>query len=165
MFAIDGVKLPSNASKHRSGTRAEFAAQATKLEASAKTMLARHRAEDVASREPDLVAKEAARITRLELDAADIRRWLAAHPTDRRGPTGGLRKSNRTVNESAKMATANGVLQGYTRRRRRGRSPPDRGGGGSVRRRRGTGVPAADGGRDGPAAAYGHPDHRRRGLP
>ena len=26
MFAIDGVKLPSNASKHRSGTRAELAA-------------------------------------------------------------------------------------------------------------------------------------------
>ena len=24
MFAIDGVKLPSNASKHRSGTRADF---------------------------------------------------------------------------------------------------------------------------------------------
>jgi hypothetical protein len=28
MFAIDGVKLPSNASKHRSGTRAEFLARA-----------------------------------------------------------------------------------------------------------------------------------------
>ena len=28
MFAIDGVKLPSNASKHRSGTRADFERQA-----------------------------------------------------------------------------------------------------------------------------------------
>ena len=35
MFAIDGVKLPSNASKHRSGTRADYAARATKLEAAA----------------------------------------------------------------------------------------------------------------------------------
>ena len=31
MFAIDGVKLPSNASKHRSGTRAEFTQRAEKL--------------------------------------------------------------------------------------------------------------------------------------
>jgi hypothetical protein len=29
MFAIDGVKLPSNASKHRSGTRVESARRAT----------------------------------------------------------------------------------------------------------------------------------------
>ena len=39
MFAIDGVKLPSNASKSSSGTRAEFERQAAKLEAAAQTML------------------------------------------------------------------------------------------------------------------------------
>ena len=33
MYAIDGVKLPSNASKARSGTRADFEQQAGKLEA------------------------------------------------------------------------------------------------------------------------------------
>ena len=114
MFAIDGVKLPSNASKHRSGTRAELAAQATKLEAAATTMVARHRAADAAPVEPDLRAKETARIAALEADAAQIREWLAVHPTDRRGPTGGVRKSNRTDNDSAKMATGNGVIQGYT---------------------------------------------------
>ncbi len=43
MFAIDGVKLPSNAAKQKSGTRAEFARQAGKLEAAAQAMLARHR--------------------------------------------------------------------------------------------------------------------------
>jgi len=32
MFAIDGVKLPSNASTHRSGTRVEFTQRAEKLE-------------------------------------------------------------------------------------------------------------------------------------
>ena len=37
MFAIDGVNLPSHASKQRSGTRAEFARQAAKLEAAAAT--------------------------------------------------------------------------------------------------------------------------------
>ena len=44
MFAIDGVKLPSNASKQRSGTRADFERHATKLEATARTIVERHRA-------------------------------------------------------------------------------------------------------------------------
>lgn len=114
MFAIDGVKLPSNASKYRSGTRADFERQATKLEATAQTMLARHRATDARPTEPTLAAKEAARLVRLDQDAAHLRAWLATHPNDRRGPTGAIRKSNRTDNESAKMATGKGVIQGYT---------------------------------------------------
>ncbi len=114
MFAIDGVKLPSNASKRRSGTRADFERQATKLEAAARTMLQRHRAADARPSEPDLATKATQRVERLERDAAQLRRWLAAHPNDRRGPKGGLRKSNRTDNESAKMATGKGVIQGYT---------------------------------------------------
>ncbi len=56
MFAIDGVKLPSNASKHRSGTRADFERQATKMERAADAMLARHRAEDARDVEPSLAA-------------------------------------------------------------------------------------------------------------
>jgi transposase len=114
MFAIDGVKLPSNASKHRSGTRADFARQAAKLEAAATRMLARHRATDDQAVEPGLTAKEEARVARLQRDASSIREWLAAHPEDRRGAKGSVRKSNRTDNESAKMATSKGVIQGYT---------------------------------------------------
>jgi transposase len=118
MFAIDGVKLPSNASKCRSGTRADFERQATKLEATAQQILARHRATDALPTEPTLAAKEAQRIERLEKDAAQIRDWLAQHPDDRRGRRsrgkGAIRKSNRTDNESAKMATGKGVIQGYT---------------------------------------------------
>lgn len=114
MFAIDGVKLPSNASKQRSGTRADFERQAAKMETAAKAILERHRAEDELPVEPDLAAKEAKRIERLEHDAGELREWLATHPDDRRGPTGGVRKSNRTDNESAKMATGKGVIQGYT---------------------------------------------------
>ena len=114
MFAIDGVKLPSNASKQRSGTRAEFARQAEKLEAAATTMLERHRANDALPVEPDLATKATRRIARLQHDAAQLREWLANHPDDRRGPAGTVRKSNRTDNESAKMATGKGVIQGYT---------------------------------------------------
>ena len=114
MFAIDGVKLPSNASKRRSGTRADFERQATKLEAVAATMLQRHREADATPTEPTLAVKAAKRIERLERDAAQIREWLAANPDERRGVKGAIRKSNRTDNESAKMATGKGVIQGYT---------------------------------------------------
>jgi transposase len=114
MFAIDGVKLPSNASKHRSGTREDFERQATKLEATAQTIIARHRAADELPVEPTLPEKEAKRVRRLEKRAAELRDWLKTNPEDRRGPNGKVRQSNRTDNASAKMATSHGVIQGYT---------------------------------------------------
>lgn len=114
MFAIDGVKLPSNASKAKSGTRADFEHQASKLEACAQAMLERHRAEDQRGIEPDLEHKASKRIIRLQTDAAQIRQWLNDHPEDRQGSRGSIRKSNRTDQQSAKMATSKGVIQGYT---------------------------------------------------
>ena len=83
MFAIDGVTLPSNASKHRGGTRAEFEKRAAKLEVAATAMLARHREADGLPVEPDLAAKAKARVARLEEDASKIRTWLTTYPTDR----------------------------------------------------------------------------------
>ncbi len=56
-FAIDGVKLPSNDSKQRSGTRADFERQATTLESSATAMRERHRANDAADVEPTRTTK------------------------------------------------------------------------------------------------------------
>jgi len=114
MFAIDGVKLPSNASKGRSGTRADFQRQAARMEAAAQAMLARHRENDALPVEPDLAAKEARSIERLTREAAQMRQWLTEHPEDRKGAKGKVIKSNRTDNESAKMATSKGVIQGYT---------------------------------------------------
>jgi len=114
MFAIDGVKLPSNASKAKSGTRADFIRQADKLEAAAKLMLERHREADQHAFEPDLQAKAIQRVASLESDAAQMRQWLTTNPEDRKGSKGAIRKSNRTDNESAKMATSKGVIQGYT---------------------------------------------------
>jgi transposase len=113
MFAIDGVKLPSNASKAKSGTRAEFQKQLVKLEAAAATMLQRHREQDDQGVEPGLDAKALQRLSDLQREASNLKDWLARHP-DRKGPSGSVRKSNRTDNESAKMATAKGVIQGYT---------------------------------------------------
>ncbi len=114
MFAIDGVKLPANASKSRSGTRADFERQAAKLEAAAQAMLTRHRENDALPAEPGLAEKAGRRVERLQHDAAQLREWLKKNPSDRRGAKGSVRKSNRTDNDSAKMATSKGVIQGYT---------------------------------------------------
>lgn len=114
MFAIDGVKLPSNASKHKSGTRADYEHQASKLESAAQAMLKRHREADGLPAEASLQQKEQQRITRLQTEAAQLRQWLTDHPADRPGRKGTIRQSNRTDNESAKMATSKGVIQGYT---------------------------------------------------
>jgi hypothetical protein len=114
MFAIDGVKLPSNASKAKSGTRADFLHQAKKLEKLVKTMLKRHRETDELGIEPDILVKEVKKRERLKEQAAKLRGWLKDNPNDRKGSKGTIRKSNRTDNESAKMATSKGVIQGYT---------------------------------------------------
>lgn len=85
-----------------------------KLEAAAQTMLARHRENDALPVERSLDAKAGQRIDRLRKEAAQLRDWLAANPEDRKGSKGSIRKSNRTDNQSAKMATGKGVIQGYT---------------------------------------------------
>ena len=113
LFAIDGVKLPSNASKARSGTRADFAREADKMEAAVKEIMAGHAAADASGTDP-AAARAARTLARLTAEAARIRSWLDAHPDERRSAKGKPRLSNRTDNESAKMATGKGVLQGYT---------------------------------------------------
>ncbi|MFN0040610.1 MAG: transposase, partial [Burkholderiales bacterium] len=77
-------------------------------------MLDRHRESDDQSVEPTLVKKETERIARLKQDAAQLRQWLKDNPEERKGAKGSIRKSNRTDNASAKMATSKGVIQGYT---------------------------------------------------
>lgn len=114
MFAIDGVKLPSNASKAKSGTRADYQHQADKMEQAAKRMLERHRETDAAPSDERQARREAKKLERLQKEAKQLKDWLTANPEDRRGPKGGVRQSNLTDNESAKMATGKGVIQGYT---------------------------------------------------
>jgi transposase len=114
LFAIDGVKLPSQASKHASGTRADFERQATKLEALAKQLLQQHVTLDGLPVQTDLTAQRQRKIERLNHDATKLREWPAANPKDRLGTSGKPVKSNRTDNDSAKMATDKGVIQGYT---------------------------------------------------
>lgn len=112
MFAIDGVKLPSNADKRRSGTHAELAHEAERMEDAVSKMLKAHRGSDE-SKDAGVDNKDAARMERLQHEAKRIREFLATH-SERRSGKGAIRKSNVTDNDSAKMATSKGVIQGYT---------------------------------------------------
>lgn len=112
MFAIDGVKLPSNAAKKKSGTHTELARQAERMEAAVTEMLATHQSRDETNTEEGS-ERELQRLDKLATEAARIRTFLASHK-ERRSRKGAIRKSNMTDNESAKMATSKGVIQGYT---------------------------------------------------
>jgi transposase len=114
MFAIDGVKLPSNASKAKSGKRKDYLRQVAKMQKGIEQILAKQRAADAAASETALEAKVQRRLQRLQAEAAKLREWLKEHPQDRKSAKGKPRLSNLTDNESAKMPTDKGVIQGYT---------------------------------------------------
>ena len=113
MFAIDGCKLPSNASKEWSGTHAELNKKRKKIDRAVRRMLQRHQETDVAEKHPDIYEREREQIRKLRAASRKIKRFLATE-TERTGVNGGMVKSNITDNESAKMKTGHGVIQGYT---------------------------------------------------
>ncbi len=78
-FAIDGVKLPSNASKEWSGRRADFEKKLSKCETAAKEIVRRHRQRD--KQEPDQDGDDRDQRTRkkLEANADKLRDWLSSH--------------------------------------------------------------------------------------
>ena len=112
MFAIDGCKLPSNASKEWSGTRADFERKAARMEAAIGRILEKHREHDQRQTDVEIVNREKKFVETLGKRVSKIREWLK-HNDDKPGKTGKPRKSNITDNESAKMKTSRGVIQGY----------------------------------------------------
>jgi transposase len=112
MFAVDGVKLPSNASKEWSGTRGDFAKKVAKMQRAVQHLLARHREADRAGDDAPLRAARAKQIDTLQAALTKVRRFLRRHD-DKVGPSGRVKKSNVTDNDSAKMKTSKGVIQGY----------------------------------------------------
>ena len=113
MFAIDGCKLPSNASKEWSGTHAELKRKRQKIDRAVRRMLQRHRDQDAAEQSSDIREREQAQIEKLRAVSRKIKRFLDTE-SERRGVSGKVVKSNITDNESAKMKTSHGVIQGYT---------------------------------------------------
>ncbi len=107
MFAIDGVKLPSNASKEWSGTKEELTKKKEKMEEAIRTIMARHKETD----EENLPPQEEQYVATLAENVKKIRTFLAEND-DKPGKKGPV-KSNITDNDSTKMKTSKGVIQGY----------------------------------------------------
>jgi transposase len=91
MFAIDGCKLPSNASKEWSGTKAELAAKARKMEKAVRYMVGKHRDEDVQGPPSPHRDKEQQQIETLRRHTRKIREWLQANE-DKQGQEPGTQE-------------------------------------------------------------------------
>ena len=115
LFAIDGCKMPSNAAKEWSGTFKELEEKRNKLRRRIRHQLKEHRRLD--KQDPDNQARlERSKQTLETLDKAcdRIDRFLKqAAPRMGQGRRRKEVKSNITDNESAKMTTSKGTIQGY----------------------------------------------------
>lgn len=115
LFAIDGCKLPSNAAKEWSGTFKELDAKRKKLQQQIRHCLNEHRTLD--KKDTDNQAR--VRRSQQTLDTLNaafdkIDRFLNTEtPRTGQGKRVQEIKSNITDNESAKMTTSKGTIQGY----------------------------------------------------
>ncbi len=116
-FALDGVKLPSNASTKWSGTYSELHRKKARLEAKVEQLLEEHVQEDqgnadrLGTKGSDQTTREK-QVQRLQKQAERLERWLQENQA-KYGTTKKEISSNVTDNDSAKMRTSHGVVQGY----------------------------------------------------
>ena len=117
-FALDGCKLPSNASKQCSGTISDLRRKKEKIENKVAHLLEEQVEADKAdegSGEKEAFPEKSHRekkIEKLHKKAARIEKWLEEN-TPKIGKQGKEIKSNITDNESATMVSSHGTIQGY----------------------------------------------------
>ncbi len=114
-FAIDGCKIPADASKEWSGTHKDLRNKADKMKANAKRIVEKHLSQDSSqSNNNDNKQRELQTIETLLKNVEKIETFLE-HNEKRTGV--GRRKtevkSNITDNESTKMTSSKGTIQGY----------------------------------------------------
>ena len=103
-----------NASKEWSGTRSELHRKKERLEAKVQELLKEHVQEDNKDDPPSGAGggDRELQVQRLQKQAEHLEKWLEANDP-KYGTTGKEISSNVTDNESAKMKTSHGVIQGY----------------------------------------------------
>lgn len=113
-FSLDGLKLSSNASKEWSGTFSDLEKKKEKLKEKVTEAIKEHRLADRTDREENTTIRkqQEKRIHHLKQKADRIEEFLL-YNEPKIGSTGKEIQSNVTDNESAKMATSHGVVQGY----------------------------------------------------
>jgi transposase len=110
-FSLDGCKLPSNASKQWSGTFKELNHKRNKLEKKVRKILLENEKTDKDSADTGRKNREN-RIKRMNRQINRIDKFLQENKP-KQGKTKKEIKSNVIDNDSAKMPTAHGVIQGY----------------------------------------------------
>jgi len=113
-FAIDGCKLPSDASKQWSGTHAELRKKSGKLKQAAKNIIDKHMVNDAGKSHDGKPNQEQQQtIDTLMKNAKKIDEFLENNaPRMGQGKRPKEVQSNITDNESAKMTTSKGTIQG-----------------------------------------------------
>ena len=112
MFAVDGVKLPSNARGSGAGRRRSIRKKIEKMERAVRASARAAPLQRSSRRGPAQWAAREQQIKTLERAIDKVRGFLRGHE-DKVGPSGRVKKSNITDNETAKMPTSKGVIQGY----------------------------------------------------
>jgi len=115
LFAIDGCKMPSNASKEWSGTFKELEAKRAKIKRRIRHQLKEHQRRDQNdSRDDEREKRHQQAIASLNQAHDKIDAFLkSASPRMGQGKRRKEVKSNITDNESCKMTTSKGTIQGY----------------------------------------------------
>ena len=112
MFAIDGCKMPSDASKEWSSKKADLKKKRQKIDRAVRYILKKHQETDQRNLDETIIDREKEQIRKLRKASRKIQRFLDENE-ERIGASGKPVQSNITDNESAKMKTSHGVIQGY----------------------------------------------------
>jgi transposase len=109
-FSLDGVKLSANVSKEWSGTLDELKHKRDKLQEKLQRVIAEHAQAD---KQPEVVVeRQKNRERRFQLQVERLNEFLKDREP-KRGSDGKEIQSNAVDNESVKMPSSHGVLQGY----------------------------------------------------
>ena len=109
-FSLDGVKLSANVSKEWSGTMEELKHKRDKLQEKLQRVIAEHAQADT---QPEVeLERQRKRERRFHLHVERLNQFLQEQEP-KRGSDGREIQSNVIDNESAKMPSSHGVIQGY----------------------------------------------------
>jgi len=117
-FALDGLKLPSNASKEWSGKLSTLQRKKEKLEGKLKRLLEEHEREDRGDDDPSgpgsfpRKTNRDKQIKRIQSQAKRLKKWLQENEA-KIGSNGKEITSNITDNDSGQMISSHGFIQGY----------------------------------------------------
>jgi transposase len=109
-FSLDGVKLPSNASKEWSGTFKELKRKRDRLQDKLRQVMVEHVQADVQAKPGS--ERRQKQVRRLQHQVERLNQFLQEQKP-KKGRSGKEIQSNVTDNQSAKMPTSHGVIQGY----------------------------------------------------